>query len=140
MAVTGIITVAYAWWATGVAPFTTASYALVAVPWILAVVAYASEGYFVLRRGDFAAYFRQRALGVTRGNTSAWLVCFAAVVALESVGLALGGRSNRVPTLSTVVDHLLVTHVGRCALFCTWVAVGARPLVRLRRWRGDGAA
>ena len=136
--VAGIVTVAYAWWATGVSPFTAASYVLSAVPWAIAIAAYASAGYFTLRRGDVVAYFRYRALGVTRRSTTAWLVVAAAVVSLESVGLALGGRSDRVPTLSAVVDHLLVTHIGRCALFCAWVAVGAWPLIRLRRWRGNG--
>ena len=58
-----------------------------------------------------------------------------AAVALECVGLALGGHSARVPTLSDAVDRLLDWHVGRCALFCLWIAVAARPLQRRRRWR-----
>jgi hypothetical protein len=136
----GPVIVAYAWWVTGVAPFTSTSYVLVAVPWILAVVAYAREGYFVPRRSDVATYYRQRALGVTWSNTTAWLVIGGVAVVLEFVGLALGGHSNRVPTLSGAADHLLVTHIARCALFCAWIAVATWPLIRLRRWRDQGAA
>ena len=130
-----IVVVVYAWWVTGIAPFTTASYVLVGVPWAVTVVAYARVGYFSRRRGDVVDYFGDRAIGVTWRTTTAWLVLLVAAVALECVGLALGGHSARVPTLSDAVDRLLDWHVGRCALFCLWIAVAARPLQRRRRWR-----
>ena len=49
---------------------------------------------------------------------------------LEAVGLALGGRSADVPTLSTVVDHALGWHLTRLLLFVGWLLIG-RGLVGL---------
>ena len=125
--------VAYAWWATGVAPFTLVAYVLVAVPSLAMVASYAAVGAFDPRRTEVARHFRRRAAGVSLAGVAPWLAVLGGIVALEIVGLALGGRSQSVPTLSTAVDHLLVTHWGRCLLFVAWLGVGARPLVGLAR-------
>jgi hypothetical protein len=52
-------------------------------------------------------------------------------VALESLALALGGRSAAVPTLSTVVDRALVWHLARFGLLCLWLAAACLPARRV---------
>jgi hypothetical protein len=130
-----VITVAYAWWATSVAPFTAICYVLIAVPSVLAVVLYAAVGAFSRDRTDIARYYQARAGDSSFSSITPWLLVLCCVLALESVGLALGGRSPGVPTLSTAVDHLLVEHWERGILFVLWVWVGASPLWRLWRQR-----
>ncbi len=56
VAVAAGLVVAYEWWATGIAPFSTLAYALVAVPSIIAPVLYASMGAFSSNRADMASY------------------------------------------------------------------------------------
>jgi hypothetical protein len=58
--------------------------------------------------------------------------------ALEVAGLALGGRSSAVPTLSTVVDHALAWHAVRFVLFLAWLALGWAPVVRQARVERQG--
>jgi hypothetical protein len=65
-----------------------------------------------------------------------WATVVAVALGLEVAGLALGGRSRDVPTLSTTVDHLLVTHEGRCLLYLWWLWVGARTIVPIAIRRG----
>ncbi len=131
---------AYAWWVAGVAPFSALSYTLVAVPSLIALVVYAHDGGFTPRRGDLAAHYRRRADGATLESVAPWLSVLAVAAALEVWGLALGGRSVAVPTLSTIVDHLLATHFERAVLFMLWLAVGALPLAELaRRGRSEPA-
>ncbi|MCQ4118126.1 hypothetical protein [Rhodococcus tibetensis] len=60
-----------------------------------------------------------------------WLILLVLAVGLEGVGLALGGRSTSVPTLSTVIDYALAWHPVRFVLFCGWLAVGGAPVVRM---------
>jgi len=54
-------------------------------------------------------------------------------IILEVLGLALGGRSTIVPTLSSTFDRLLVNHFERELVFLAWLAVGLSPLMRNRR-------
>jgi hypothetical protein len=124
-ALVGAVTVAagYAWWATGVRPFTAPAYLAVAG----SVVAVAVAGWWSGRhRPPMAASPR---LGV-RG-AAPWLALALAALGLELAGLVLGGRSSRVPTLSMVVDHALAWHGTRLVVFGAWVALGL-ALVRLR--------
>ncbi len=124
----------YAWWAAGLAPFTATAYTAVALPVVgLAVAA------FVLPDG---------ARSGTPGGPDApprygalpWVALLLAAVALETAGLALGGRSSNVPTLSTVIDHALAWHGVRFALFLAWLALGWTPVVRRAfRWPRPGA-
>jgi hypothetical protein len=55
---------------------------------------------------------------------------------LEGLGLALGGRSKTVPTLSTVIDHALAWHALRLILFCGWLLIGSMPVIQIARGKG----
>ena len=71
-----------------------------------------------------------------------WIFIFPILLAvgLEAVGLALGGRSAGVPTLSTVIDHALGRHGVRFVLFLGWLAVGWAPVAGVVCHRSDRAA
>lgn len=133
VALGAVVAIAYAWWAAGVAPFSALAYGLVAAPCLVAVAAFAGEGGFSTRRHDLAAHYRSRAAGATIASAAPWLSVLGAALALEVWGLVLGGRSAAVPTLSTVVDHLLATRVERAILYVLWLAVGALPVAGLAR-------
>jgi hypothetical protein len=135
-----LVGVAYAWWATGIAPFTALSYVLVAAPVTALVASYTAMGALAPHRGDIGHRYRRCAGDASLKNAAAWLAVLVGAAALESLGLALGGRSRSVPTLSTMVDHLLVTHVGRWLLFVAWLWVGATALLRLGQRPRDGAS
>jgi hypothetical protein len=121
----------YAWFATGVRSFTPSAYVFVAVPSLGALLLYGVLGGFSPIRTEVTNYYRVRASLVSWQRAAPWLVAAVLALALESAGLALGGRSVDVPTLSTTVDHLVVDHGGRFVLFVLWLAVGANPLRRL---------
>src|ERR1017187_9353349 len=97
----------------------------------MAIGLYVVLGAYSPRRADIAVYYRSRARNASISSVTPWLVLLLGAVVLETVGLALGGRSKDVPTLSTAVDHLLVTHEGRALLFMAWLLVGVAPLRRL---------
>jgi hypothetical protein len=137
--VAAVVIVAYSWWAAGVHPFTALSYELVAIPSLLAVTGLAAMGAFSRRRVDITNYCRLRASNVSLSSIAPWLVVLLCAVVLEGVGLALGGRSQSVPTLSTTVDHLLVTRLERSVLYVAWLLVGANSLWRLWRQRQPGS-
>jgi hypothetical protein len=73
-------------------------------------------------------------------STFPWVVLLLLAVGLEVAGLALGGRSTEVPTLSTVIDHALGWHGVRLALFLGWLAVGWAPVARVAVHRRARAA
>ncbi len=125
----------YSWWATGVAPFTVRAYVAVGIPSVLLLAVGMMDFFCGPREGQDPG----RRPGAEPASTPdrlqlrrtfPWLLLVLAAVGLEAAGLALGGRSSTVPTLSTVVDHALAWHVVRFVLFCSWVAVGWSPLVR----------
>jgi hypothetical protein len=136
-AVLTLVLAAYAWWATGVKPFTTLAYVLIAIPSVLVVTIFAVLGGFSPRRSDVARYYRARSAGATSSSVAPWAALLVVAIVLEAIGLALGGRSPNVATLSTAVDHLLVTHWSRWLLYDLWLAAGAGPLVRLWRVRAE---
>ncbi len=117
-----VITALYAYWATGLEPFTGLAYIAVGVPVVLlagvAVIDPREDG-------------TPRVGGMTLRSVLPWLVLLFVAAGLEGLGLALGGRSTTVPTLSTVIDHALAWHPVRFVLFCGWLAVGAGPVVRM---------
>ena len=125
--------VLYAWWASGVRPFSTLGYVLIAIPSLAFVILLVVWGGLSSR--EFDVHDGDRTVGPHTSLADAWpwLALVVLGVALEIVGLALGGRSTTVATLSTTLDHLLVTHVVRWLLYMAWLAVGATPLVR--RWQ-----
>ena len=120
-----VIAATYAWLATGVYPFTGWAYVAVAIPVVATLAFYVVRGGF--SEPGATNYYRQRSLGASRSATP-WWGLFIIALALEIVGLALGGRSKDVPTLSTTVDHLLVAHWGRWLLFLWWLWIGARAI------------
>ena len=133
-----VVAAAFAWWSTGLRPFTITVYVAIAIP----VAALVLVG-LARRRGARADVSRRppvptRHFGV--GTTFPWITLLALVVGLESAGLALGGRSRGVPTLSTVVDHALAWHGIRFLMFMAWIAVGWVPTMRpLWHRRGEQA-
>ena len=125
--VAGAVAAALAgWWVTGQRPFTIAAYVAVGLsvaPLVVVAVFARSRGlgHSVEKPGH--ATFNLR-------SVVPWVVIGALAIGLEGLGLALGGRSTGVPTLSTVVDHALVWHGLRFVLFCGWLAVGWVPALR----------
>lgn len=115
---------AYGYWATGQAPFRATAYLSVGIPVALAAVAVlVAPGRAAPRPGVALASLR---------SAWPWLTIAGMMVALEIVGLALGGRSTTVPTLSTMVDHALAWHLARLFLFTVWLLIGW-SLVGVRR-------
>jgi|GEM_PF-1306730 len=113
-----LVAVGFAWFVTGLRPFTESAYeAVFAVPAILLVVG-------VLR----TPARRVRPAPLTWRSTAPWIAIAVSAACMEAAGLALGGRSVVVPTLSTVVDFSLRWHVVRFVLFCGWLKVGTGPL------------
>lgn len=108
----------FAWFATGLRPFTDSAYeAVFAVPAIVMVVG-------VLRPPT--RHVRPTAL--TWRSAAPWIAIAVTAGCMEAAGLALGGRSEVVPTLSTVVDFSLGWHAVRFVLFCGWLKAGTAPL------------
>jgi hypothetical protein len=127
-----LLIAAYAWFATGLAPFRALAYVVVGLPILVVGGLYVIEGSFAKGRSVVSHDDRERALTESLSRVTPWLLVILGAVILETVGLLLGGRSSRVPTLSTMVDHLLGTHGLRCVLFLLWLAVGLAPLRRRR--------
>jgi hypothetical protein len=124
----------YGWFATNVKPFHAISYVVVALPILIVVGLYVFVGAFDEGPG-VSHYLRERSLGVSLARSTPWLLVLVGAISLEIVALVLGGQSSRVPTLSTMVDHLLSTHGLRCVLFLLWLVVGLAPLRRLSERR-----
>jgi hypothetical protein len=132
-----MVIAAYAWWATGLRSFTAGAYVAVGLPVAALVLV------VLVVRPDGSARTESRA-GVEGSEirlrtTFPWLLLLALAVGLEAGGLALGGRSTVVPTLSTVADHALAWHAVRFVLFCGWLAVGWAPVLRMT-FRGNAGA
>jgi hypothetical protein len=132
-----LVAVGYAWWATGREPFSAIAYGAVALPVAIAVAA--SVTMPARRRRDAA---ERTVAGRSQVATLPWVLFLVCGLALEGLGLALGGRSAAVPTLSTVVDHALRWHWSRFVLFVLWLWVGwglfFGPLTRPVRSDGTG--
>jgi hypothetical protein len=113
---------AYAYWATGLRPFTLSCYVTVGIP--VAVV-----GSVVVRagRGPAGGPQRRDADAIALRCLPPWLLVALIASGREGLGLALGGRSTAVPTLSTVIDHALAWHAARVVLFCGWLVLGSLP-------------
>ncbi|MGB8179275.1 MAG: hypothetical protein WCF63_03835 [Acidimicrobiales bacterium] len=97
------------------------------MPVLVALVVYGALGGFSPRPDGITSYYR------ARGDSTRvlpWAAIFAVALGLEIAGLALGGRSKDVPTLSTTIDQVLVTHAGRWLLYLWWLWVGYRAIAR----------
>lgn len=123
----------YAWVVAGVAPFSAPSYVLVAIPSVVIVLAYVARGALSPRHEAVNAYYQRESDGASLSTVAPWIAVLTVAVALEVIGLVLGGRSSSVPTLSTTVDHLLRFHWERWLLCLAWLLVGVSPLIGLRR-------
>jgi phosphate/sulfate permease len=121
----------YSWVMTGVHPFSSTSYVLVAVPSVAFVIAYLVLGGLSPRRSDVDAYYRRHAESATLRSVTPWIALLIAAVLFEVIGLLLGGRSTSVPTLSTAIDHLLEQHWERFLICLTWLLAGAVPVLGL---------
>jgi hypothetical protein len=132
MALMAAIAVLYAWFATGLAPFSDAAYVALIVPAATALLVYSALGGFSASPGGISSYYRARGASA---RLLPWTAVFAVALGLEIAGLALGGRSQDVPTLSTTIDHLLVTHWGRWLLYLWWLWIGVRGIVPHARWQ-----
>lgn len=132
-----VVAVAYAWWAAGVAPFSTLAYLSIALPATAELVLLVAGGRFAVRPRERTQREGRPATTVSLASCAPWVIVLVLAVALEAWGLALGGRSAAVPTLSTTVDHLLATRVERTVLYVAWLALGAAPLARHRRRRSE---
>lgn len=129
----------YAWITTGVVPFSTLSYVLVAIPCAAFVVVYISLGGMSPARSDISAYYLRDAEKTSLSTMAPWIALLMATIVLEVIGLILGGHSSGVPTLSTTVDHLLARHWERFLLCMVWFFAASVPLLhlwRLNRTRG----
>ena len=142
-----VVVVAYAWWATGVQPFTVGAYVAVGIPIVIVTVLALAPGRswspwpgpqepatapsHGTSAGDAPAPgFTPPDSRSGLGEAVPWIIILVAAVGLEGVALALGGRSAIVPTLSTVVDRGLRWHPVRLLLFCGWLSIGGVPTVR----------
>jgi hypothetical protein len=131
-----VLAIVYAWFATGVKPFHAVAYVVLALPILVVVGLYTFMNAFADERSELSHGDRERSLPMSLSRSAPWLLVLIGAIILETVGLILGGRSSRVPTLSTMVDHVLTTHGLRCALFLLWLVVGVAPLRRLSEQRG----
>lgn len=123
----GVVIVAYAWWATGVPPFTVRAYVAVGAAAVLLIVA-AVIGPAARHRGKVVRPSNDGSPRAARAFP--WVILLVFAVALEALGLALGGESSTVPTLSTVIDHAMSTHIVRFILLVLWLAAGWIPVAR----------
>jgi hypothetical protein len=83
----------YAWFATGLAPFSDATYAALSLPAVAALTLYGSFGGFS-RSPDVGLHYRSR--GTSR-RVVPWAVVIGAALGLEIAGLALGGVRRTCP-------------------------------------------
>ena len=132
-----MVIAAFVWWATGLHSFTASAYAAVGLPVVSLVLVVLVVRPDVSARTESPA--GEECPAIRLHTTFPWLLLLAVGAGLEAWGLALGGRSTGVPTLSTVADHALAWHGVRFALFCGWLAAGWAPLLRraVRGHAGD---
>ncbi len=125
-----VVAIVYAWWATAVPPFTARAYVAVGLPAVLLLVVAVLDPSPAPKDPPADVPRASRPAG---RHSFPWLLVILVAAGLEAAGLALGGRSAGVPTLSTVVDHALAWHAVRFVLFCVWLAAGVIPLRRAVR-------
>ena len=105
------VVVAYAWWATGLRPFTWPVYVAVGAAGVVAIVA----GSRTLARRDSG-----------RAVPSAWVwgVLCVLLAGWELAAYLQEPRSDH-PTLSHLAGQVLDGHPARAVAFVLWVVVGA---------------
>lgn len=106
----------YAWWATGVRPFTVTSAIAVISAGIVAMA-------FGSRHGSLPEPVRLRGTQI-----AAWVALLGALAAWQLAAYLQHPRSEH-PTLSSLANALLNTHAARALAFVLWLA-GAACLAR----------
>jgi hypothetical protein len=121
----------YALWLSGLRTFTEAAYIAIAVP-VVAILPLVVSPH-PTHRGptcDVSASDEGRDQALSR--VLPWLGLLAVALVLEGCGLALGGRSQSVPTVSDVVDHALAPHIVRFFAILLWAVAGLGTALRGR--------
>ena len=101
----------YAWWAVGLAPFSSAA--------SLAVVLAGGAAAVLGSRAR-----RPAASPADRRRTAPWLVLVAAGAAVQLAAYLQHPRDDH-PTLSSLTNALLDSHVARAAAFVAWLVAAA---------------
>ncbi|MGA2295592.1 MAG: hypothetical protein ABSG24_10275 [Acidimicrobiales bacterium] len=109
VALLALVAAVFAWWASGVTPFTTLAYILVAVATVCVVVNYVALGALSPQRPQISRYYQARAEDTSFRRWAPWMGVVLLALTLEIVGLSLGGRSATVPTVSTMLDPVIGT-------------------------------
>jgi hypothetical protein len=104
--------IAYAWWATGRRPFTTTA--------TLAVV---GAGIATMAIGQ--AGRSQHDARPTLAGATGWLMLLVALAGWELLAYVQEPRTEH-PTLSSLMNAALDTHIGRSLVFVAWLVVGYR--------------
>jgi hypothetical protein len=129
------LTAIYGWWQTGLHPFTGIAYLSIALP-----VAVLGALFIQARppRRDPTLRFVNAIDECSSRQIAPLALVLLFGLALEIIGLAFGGRSMTVPTLSTVIDHALRWRGIRYLLLLVWLAAGLGPVLLTRRLMGIG--
>lgn len=112
---------AYAAWASGTVPFTSAAYAAVAAPGALFLAALALQ-----RRWPSSGPWRRLRAGrpAREGGATGWLLVIALLVGVELASYFHGGPRSAYPTLSSAIGALARWRSARAALWSIWLALG----------------
>lgn len=108
-----VAVIAYAWWATGLRPFTATSTIAVVGAGIAAMV-------FGSLRGRWPEAARLRGIDV-----AAWLSLLGVLAAWQLAAYLQHPRSEH-PTLSSLANAFLGIHAARAMAFVLWLASAAR--------------
>lgn len=128
MPVLAAIFAAYVWWMSGVRAFSALSYAAVGIG------AGATLLFYALKRASHVHPGTVSSRSPLKWSWALpWLGILISGAALEAIGLALGGRSNQVPTLSTLVDELLANRAIRALAIGSWLGVALLGAARLEK-------
>ena len=107
-----LVALAYAWWATGLRPFS-----------LLATVAVVGAGVIAMVVG--ARYLRPRVRVPVRARAVLpWVVLFGVLAVVQLLAYVDSPRPEH-PTLSYLTNVALETHVARTVAFVAWLAGAA---------------
>lgn len=126
-AVGGTGVVAYGWWATGLPEFSAAAATAIVAAGATAIVVGNVRRRCTLRATPLPPATDRRAIVALRG-TAPWLVLLAALAAWQLQAYLQHPRSAH-PTLSSLANAALDTHVARTLAFTAWLT-GAYQLGR----------
>jgi len=103
---------AYAWWATGRSPFTTAATVAVVGAGLVAMIV----GWTRPPRAEAPS---------VRADAKRWIVALAALAGWQLLAYAQHPRSEH-PTLSSLTNAALESHTSRALAFTAWLVLAAR--------------